>query len=542
MNKISINTYLESFGLALLLLSCFYFYEFTYISIPKFEIIVWSLSKIFIFLFIINIIILEYIRRRKSKLLLLVLLNYISLFVLKFIVNLTDSMTLHSLLAIFYNYFLNYDPLNKPIILKVISYLTPFLVITFLLLLFKKNEKIKFFYAIFGLSLSFIVVTDLFKIRESELKSIKDNNKISLGENNKKVLWILYDALDPDYLEKKIDNDYVFKTFLSLKKSGIYYKNAYSPGIFTNDSVPAQLLETNIKKRMSLNRTSIFENLDGDKIPFIFKNTFFSKLNNSNLSVSLLSSVLEYCSSYLRSSRWQVCKDRISENKYQSIEASSLKFFLSIFFKTLSFSKEKFLNSDKNIDLKKISIKEINFKDLDFEELNLNSNNSEYFPSDHLNIIDPDEIIKTMKVSNMTFVHIYNPHTHVNMDFLIKKFGYAPNINTDQYLFRYLYVDLFTKNVLQKIKKNFDNEVLVVISSDHWNRAKNADKDYVGRSFMLIKNLDDEANFTVNKKNSTIIIPKLIKNYFFTNSNSNKDIFEYSNTLDEPVYIKRNRF
>jgi hypothetical protein len=256
----------------------------------------------------------------------------------------------------------------------------------------------------------------------------------------------------------------------------------------------------------------------------------------------LLSSVLEYCSSYLRSFRWQVCKDRISENKYQSIEASSLKFFLSIFFKTLSLSKEKFLNSDKNIDLKKTSIKEINFKDLDFEELNLKSNNSDYFPSDHLDIINPDEIIKTMKVSNMTFVHVYNPHIHANMDFFIKKFGYYPNMTTDQYLFRYLYVDLFTKNVLQKIKKNFDNEVLVIISSDHWNRNKNTDKDYVGRSFMLIKNLDDDANFTVNKKNSTIIIPKLIKNYFFTNSNSNKDIFEYSNTLDEPIHIKRNRF
>ncbi|MDA9853058.1 hypothetical protein N9C36_02820 [Candidatus Pelagibacter sp.] len=451
-------------------------------------------------------------------------------------------MTLHSLLETFYNYFFNYNPFNKPILLKVISYLTPFLVITFLLLLFKKNKKIKFFYAIFGLSLSFIVVTDLFKIRESELKSIKDTNQISLSKNNKKVLWILYDALDPDYLEKKIDNDYVFQTFLSLKKSGIYYKNAYSPGIFTNDSVPAQLLETNIKKRMSLNRTSIFENLDGDKIPFIFKNTFFSELNDSNLSVSLLSSVLEYCSSYLRSSRWQVCKDRISENKYQSIEASSLKFFLNIFFKTLIFSKEKFLNSDKVNNFKSTSIKKINFKDLDFDELNIKSGNSDNFPSDHMEIINPDEIIKTMKVSNMTFVHVYNPHNHRNVDFFIKKFGYDPNLTIDQYLFRYLYVDLFTKNVLQKIKENFDNEVLVVISSDHWNRDKNTDKDYVGRSFMLIKNLDDEANFTVNKKNSTIIIPKLIKNYFFTNSNSNKDIFEYSNTLDEPIHIKRNRF
>ena len=542
MNRISINTYLESFGLALLLLSCFYFYEFTYISIPKFEIITLSLSKIFLFLFIINIIILEYIRRRESKILLLIFLNYISIFVLKFFFNLTDTMTIHNLLEIFYNYFFSYNPYNKPIFLKVISYLTPFIVITFLLLLFKKNKKIKLFYVIFGLSLGFIVAIDLFKIRESELTSIKDTKQISLNKKDKKVLWILYDALDPDYLEKKIDNDYVFKTFLSLKKSGVYYKNAYSPGIFTNDSVPAQLLETNIKKRMSLNRTSIFENLDGDKIPFVFKNTFFSELNDSNLSVSLLSSVLEYCSSYLRSSRWQVCKDRISENKYQSIEASSLKFFLSIFFKTSTFLKENFLDYDKNIDLKNTSIKKINFKDLDFVELNLKSNNSDYFPSDHLDIINPDEIIKTMKVSNMLFVHIYNPHKHENVDFFIKKFGYDPNMTTDQYLFRYLYVDLITKNVLQKIKKNFDNEVLVVISSDHWNRNKNTDKDYVGRSFMLIKNLKDEANFTVNKKNSTIIIPKLIKNYFFTNSNSNKDIFEYSNTLDEPIHIKRNRF
>ena len=146
------------------------------------------------------------------------------------------------------------------------------------------------------------------------------------------------------------------------------------------------------------------------------------------------------------------------------------------------------------------------------------------------------------KADLFIFICLKNHVIKFKINKVIKKFGYYPNMTTDQYLFRYLYVDLFTKNVLQKIKKNFDNEVLVIISSDHWNRNKNTDKDYVGRSFMLIKNLDDEANFTVNKKNSTIIIPKLIKNYFFTNSNSNKDIFEYSNTLDEPIHIKRNRF
>ena len=85
-------------------------------------------------------------------------------------------------------------------------------------------------------------------------KEVNVNNSYNYNNGNlskelnskKKVLWILYDALDPEFLDKKINGTKIFKNFNSLKDSGLYFENAYSPGKFTNDSVPGQLMEINI--------------------------------------------------------------------------------------------------------------------------------------------------------------------------------------------------------------------------------------------------------------------------------------------------------
>ena len=45
------NNIFNAFGLSSLLLVSFYFYEFTYFSVPNFKIIIFELLKIFIFLY-----------------------------------------------------------------------------------------------------------------------------------------------------------------------------------------------------------------------------------------------------------------------------------------------------------------------------------------------------------------------------------------------------------------------------------------------------------------------------------------------------------
>ena len=223
---------------------------------------------------------------------------------------------MHLFLEKFYDIFFNWDPYAKPLSIKIISYLTPFIFI-FIGLFFLRNklEKIKKFFSILGILFSLVVISDLISIYKNEINSEnKEYKKIQI-DNNKKVLWILYDALDPEYLDKRVIDEKVFKNLINLKNTGTYFQNAFSPGKFTNDSAPAQLMGINILDEKSKHRTKIFTNLAGEEIPFKFETTFFEKLTQQGLEVSLMSSVLEYCSSYLRSNKWKICKDTISENK-----------------------------------------------------------------------------------------------------------------------------------------------------------------------------------------------------------------------------------
>ena len=117
----------------------------------------------------------------------------------------------------------------------------------------------------------------------------------------------------------------------------------------------------------------------------------------------------------------------------------------------------------------------------------------------------------------MTFLHIYNPHVHPSdYNFLSEKLNLKEHVR-DRYFLKYLYVDLFTKKIIKEINNNNLDNVLLIISSDHWRRGKNSDENYIGNSFFLVKNLEDSSNYLINKPSTTIIIPDLIESFFKKN-------------------------
>ena len=78
------------------------------------------------------------------------------------------------------------------------------MIFTCLFLLKKKFEKIKKFFSILGIFVFIVVMGDLINIYKNEINSKnKEYKKIQI-DNKKKVLWILYDALDPEYLDKTV--------------------------------------------------------------------------------------------------------------------------------------------------------------------------------------------------------------------------------------------------------------------------------------------------------------------------------------------------
>ena len=213
MKKLKINQKIEAFGISLLLLSSFYFYEFTYLSLPSFKIIIIELIKIFIILLFFNIIFLHLYDLKFKDFFLFSYLIYVCIFTLKLIFNASDEITLHLFIEKSLNHVIEWDPLNKPISIKVISYLIPYLLIISFLLVFLKNlENIKKFFSILGIIISIIIIIDLFNIYKKETNIDNEIVKININKNDKKkVLWILFDALDPEYLSKEVNNKKVFK-------------------------------------------------------------------------------------------------------------------------------------------------------------------------------------------------------------------------------------------------------------------------------------------------------------------------------------------
>ena len=541
MKKIKITQKVESLGISLLLISSFYFYEFSYLSLPSFKTIITELLKIFIIVFFLNLLFLNLYKIKFKNFLLSIYLAYVLIFTIKLIFNASGQITLHLFLEKFYDIFFNWDPYAKPFLIKILSYLTPFLLI-FLSLFFlrKKFEKIKKFFSILGILVSFVVISDLVNIYKNEINSKQKEYKKVQIDNNKKVLWILYDALDPEYLEKKVKGKKVFQNLINLKDNGVYFQNVYSPGKFTNDSAPAQLMGINIFDEKSKHRIKIFTDLAGEEIPFKFETTVFEKLTKQGLDVSLMSSVLEYCSSYLRSNKWKICKDTISENKEVVIFNDALIYFFNIFYKTQRYFNKLSKNFKKEDN--EFNRQTINFKDLNFEKFKkLEFNNSNFF-SDHSKLFNVKNIMDTIDKSNMVFLHIYNPHLHSDNQFLQDIFNLKANVK-GEYFLRYLYVDFFTKKIVNEIKKKELDNFLIIISSDHWWRGKpNIKEDYVGNSFFLVKNLSDNFNYIVEKKSTTIIIPSLIEKFFKNELNSNKEFFDFSNNSKIKVHVKKERF
>ncbi len=546
MKKLKINQKTEAVGISLLLLSSFYFYEFTYLSLPSFKTIIIDLIKILLLLIFLNLIFLNFYRLKFSNFFLFIYLVYISIFTLKLFFNASDVITLHLFIEKTFYHFIQWDIYNKPISIKIISYSTPFiLIILFLKFFLKKLENIKKFLSILGILVSIVIITDLIDIYKKQTNIddqiiVKDNFK----NEKRKVIWILYDALDPEYLNKEVKDKKVFKNLNKIKNTGLYFNDAYSPGKFTNDSVPAQMMGINILSEESKHRVKIFTDLDGKKIPFKFENTVFEDLHKKGLGVSLVSSVLEYCSSYLRSNKWLLCKDNISENKDIDIFNDGITYYFSLFFKVENYLNDLgFLKKEKYFETYEKN-KMINFEDLDFNKLdNLKFDNSKFF-ADHQSLVSVENSVKILDKSNMLFLHFYVPHLHHRNQFLFDTLKLENNVN-QKYLLRYLYVDFFTKELINEIRKKELNEVLLIISSDHWWRKKlenQNNQNYVGNSFFLVKNLNDEAGYSIDKKMSTLIIPNIIKKFFNKELNSNEDFFNYSKDLNVKVHIKGTRF
>ena len=202
------------FGISLLLLASFYFYKFSIFAVPDIFFILSELFKILLLLFIINFVFIFTQNNKFRDYFLFIFLIFLSIFFLKLLFNISGNISLHFFLKKIYSLIFGFKIDGKiPLFVKILSYITPFIIISIILFILKKKlKKIKRFFVIFGFFISFVVVWDLIKIFDKQ-KMINNNNpkkEIALNEKSKKVLWLLFDGLDPEYINYSVNEIKLF--------------------------------------------------------------------------------------------------------------------------------------------------------------------------------------------------------------------------------------------------------------------------------------------------------------------------------------------
>lgn len=538
---------IEASGLTLLLLTSFYFFKFSVFAVPDILFILYELLKIFFLLIILNLCFTFTQNNKFKNYFLFLFLIFISIFFLKLLFNLSGNISLHFFLKKIYSVIFGFKIDGKiPLSVKILSYITPFVIITVTLFFLKKKlTKVKNFFAIFGFCVSIVLVWDLVKIFDKQKVTFNNNLEYSQtsNQNNKKVLWLLFDGLDPEYIDFSVNKRKLFPNLNYMKDNGVYHENMFPPSNWTLYSMPSQLMGVNIINMLPKHDTLIFETLDNKFIPFNFENSVFGDVYNLGYEVSLISSVLEYCSAYLISQKWNSCEDLNSQNKSNIIFFEAIRFYFSIFYKFKNFLNQlKIITTEPddaliNISLKK-NLPKTKFDDLDFNNLSFDNN----FSTDHTNLINIDKILNELSDTSFMYVHIYNPHLFNKSEIFIKN-NLMIDIEEDPYFIKYFYIDLFIKKLISEIKKNEFNDLLLIVSSDHWNRdkdvskkEKNSNGEYVGNSFFSAKFLNDDSNYFLNKPSNSIVIKDFIKNVYQNNILNNEDIYNFIFSNNEKIH------
>ena len=184
----------------------------------------------------------------------------------------------------------------------------------------KKNilKFLKFFtivsYVFFVIVIFREIKTNLYSNINSDFEGIefdyeiKEENAI---EKNRKVLWIMLDAFDPEIAFDTSDKDFKFmNNFKELKKNSFFHSQLFPPARDTIDSMPAQLVGIQTMGHYVKGNTYFIKgDLHNESVELNYQNTIFGRLNKINFNSSILTSVFPYCSKYVISVKFTKCKD-----------------------------------------------------------------------------------------------------------------------------------------------------------------------------------------------------------------------------------------
>ena len=132
--------------------------------------------------------------------------------------------------------------------------------------------------------------------------------------------------------------------------------------------------------------------------------------------------------------------------------------------------------------------------------------------------------------TNLDFYHIYAPHIHglfrnvnvLTLSYIKDLLNQTPSNEDEDYLMNLKYVDLIVNKISKSINESSKEDVLLIISSDHWRRGDS--RKQAKPSFFLSKIKNDNKNFVIQKSRNNLFIGDVIFKYLKGEVTNHSDI------------------
>jgi hypothetical protein len=301
----------------------------------------------------------------------------------------------------------------------------------------------------------------------------------------RKVVFVVFDEFDPVVAFSKQDEDGSLKHFQKLIDGAFFAPNALPPAKSTIESIPAMMLGKETMGNVFDQQSRLFlKTGPTEKIEFNQTNSFFHKLPGGWASLSILGFYHPYC------------------KIYQAADCVTFPF-------------SKFSHPDS----------------WRFWE---SRDNLEYITENQVQLLPS---FLSLKSRQLIYVHLNIPHLGAN--FAAKTLHRPlPSNSNELYSLNLELSDLVLKSILESLEKATpqNQEVLLIVCSDHWFRSSSTLRDESNGlpALLAVKLLSDKKGVTLDKTISTHHLTSLAIDFLNGKINTHTDVYNWF--LAKPVY------
>jgi hypothetical protein len=386
-------------------------------------------------------------------------------------------------------------------IFKAIWLLIPFFIVFILLITLKdKLDNLARFLGALGIAFLLIVSYRLVDSNEAfHIATWKSDVKYAPTQANaRKVIWIVFDEFDPEvaFSKKNLDD---LPNFKFLMDGAVNHSKMYAPSNATIISIPSMLMGVPTYGN-NYKGVGILDVKTSEKtlLPFNYKNTIFQRLAEGKFNASILGYYHPYCELFQQTK----CQafPMFQDFKWYSgiVNAYASRGALKLF--------------DKLFNVHYVSSSSVD--------------SMAYITEKQLSLLSGFVLDENVDFS---FIHLNVPHLPSNyaQEFFNVTSSSQFSNNLVNYKLNLRLADHSLGLILRDIDQIKDKKVLLILSSDHWFRAKDEGKVVSSPALFIAKINEDNQKISLTKSTSSIYIEEMVNKFLNNEISSHGDIQNY---------------